>query len=514
MFFLNMLAKIAPHYPENHHRRPYITAYFVCLVLGLLIVGNIADLLIYPYPEKIQPIVDQFLYLQASFLVVVVFIIALFWAQRIDTARILLLFTLAGFLYGMLYLFGNRTDLDLIIPIVMLVTPFFISGADEHIFKVIVFTFIFPSLAFILYWVNIHDPILIFQDSFYTELRAGTLLATIIIAIVFAFIQRSAEIERLATYHQRLRNEAEVKDEHHQHVQDIKGEHATAKTARSERIRDITSNFDNRITDTFNGIAGSIKKIFDSTHELSKNAGNTEKQVALISDASAEMVHNIKAVSDAGSLLSESIQTVLDQVSQSRNISENASTQANDANTKIQGLADAAQRIGEVVSLINDIANQTNLLALNATIEAARAGESGKGFAVVANEVKNLANQTARATDEISSQIQNIQSETKYAVGAIAEVTKVVTNISSLSKDIADSIQTQTNSVHEISKSAQATISGADKIETGIIAVQGAAKNTGDKANELALDTDLLKELSDHLDDNIRKFHDEIERSG
>ena len=292
-----------------------------------------------------------------------------------------------------------------------------------------------------------------------------------------------------------------------QRLLELEEKSEASKTTRMHKIEELMAGFDSKINRTFDFISQSIKKIYDSTSYLSTNAEQTSSQITLISSATDEMAQNIQSVSHSGANLSSSLSNVLTQVTESHNISQSANSQANDANTKIQGLADAAQRIGEVVSLINDIANQTNLLALNATIEAARAGESGKGFAVVANEVKNLANQTARATDEISSQIQNIQAETQHAVGAIAQVTEVVTSINKLTGDIADSINSQTQAVHEISDNAQQTTAGTTEVTQGLVSVSTAATSTGTMASELFADAENLRKLAEELGTEIKKFH-------
>ena len=290
-----------------------------------------------------------------------------------------------------------------------------------------------------------------------------------------------------------------------QEAQDAKNQ-----AKRSMKLEKLLKEFDNSINNTSTNITASIKIIYDIAGNLSTNSRETSEQITAISSSTDEMNHNIRSVSESGMQLSQTINTVLEQVNKSQSISKSASLQANDANEKIQGLADAAQRIGEVVNLINDIANQTNLLALNATIEAARAGEAGKGFAVVAGEVKNLANQTAKATEEISSQIHNIQNETKDAVAAIAEVTGVVSNINTLASDIATAIDTQTQAVQEISQNAEQTATGTLDVLEGLTNVSAAATGTGDMAKLLLDDTEKLNNLSTELTAEIYEFHNGI----
>ncbi len=293
----------------------------------------------------------------------------------------------------------------------------------------------------------------------------------------------------------------------HERVLMLEAQEAKAQATRTMKLESLLKKFDKEINKTSNDINDSIKIIYDIARNLTNNSLETSDQITSISSSTDEMNRNIRSVSESGQQLSETISTVFEQVTKSRNIAESASTQADDANLKIKGLADAAQRIGEVVDLINDIANQTNLLALNATIEAARAGEAGKGFAVVAGEVKNLANQTAKATEEISSQIHNIQSETNYAVEAIAEVTGVVSTINTLAGDIANAINTQTDAVREISNNAEQTATGTLQVLEGLNSVANAATGTGDMAKVLLEDTEKLNELSGCLADEIKLFH-------
>src|SRR5262249_6109079 len=159
--------------------------------------------------------------------------------------------------------------------------------------------------------------------------------------------------------------------------------------------------------------------------------------------ASEQASTNVQTVASAAEELSASIAEISRQVSQAAKVAGDAVSRATATNQSVAALAEGAQKIGDVVKLINDIAGQTNLLALNATIEAARAGEAGKGFAVVASEVKSLANQTAKATDEIAAQIQGIQASTKDAVTAIREIAGVIGQVSEISTTIAAAVEEQ-----------------------------------------------------------------------
>ena len=173
---------------------------------------------------------------------------------------------------------------------------------------------------------------------------------------------------------------------------------------------------------------------------------------------------------------------------------------------KVQGLADAAQKIGEVVSLINDIAAQTNLLALNATIEAARAGEAGKGFAVVAAEVKSLANQTAKATEEIGTQVAGIQGATKDSVEAIKSIGKTIGEVNEIATTIASAVEEQSAATQEIARNVQQAAKGTQEVSSNIAGVTQAAGETGTAATQvLGASGDLAKQ-SEALREQVDRF--------
>jgi len=169
-------------------------------------------------------------------------------------------------------------------------------------------------------------------------------------------------------------------------------------------------------------------------------------------------------------------------------------------------LAEAANKIGEVVELITDIADQTNLLALNATIEAARAGDAGKGFAVVASEVKNLANQTAKATDEIGTQIGGIQTATKEAVAAIEQITKTISEIDEVASGIASAVEQQGAATQEIARNVEQAAAGTQEVSSNIGGVSQAAGETGTAATQIHGAADGLSQQSERLRAEVDRF--------
>jgi len=189
-----------------------------------------------------------------------------------------------------------------------------------------------------------------------------------------------------------------------------------------------------------------------------------------------------------------------------RNGAGSAVEEAQRTNVKVQGLAEAAGKIGDVVRLINDIASQTNLLALNATIEAARAGDAGKGFAVVAGEVKSLANQTAKATDEISAQIVAVQNATKDAVAAIQGIGNTIARINEIASTIAAAVEEQGAATQEIARNVQQAAHSGATLTTNISSVSSAAENTGQAAGEVMGAASSLSQQAEHMTGQVGAF--------
>jgi methyl-accepting chemotaxis protein len=278
---------------------------------------------------------------------------------------------------------------------------------------------------------------------------------------------------------------------------------------RAKKIHELTEKFDVTVTGTVQGTASSATEMQSTAESMSAIAEQTQRQATAVAAASEEASSNVQTVAAAAEELSSSIHEISRQVSQSTQVAQGAAEEAERANAMVQGLADAASKIGEVVHLINDIASQTNLLALNATIEAARAGDAGKGFAVVANEVKSLANQTAKATDEISQQIASVQGATQDAVTAIQSITKVISQVNEISTAIASAVEEQGAATQEIARNAQQASGATAEVSGHINGVTQGASETGkaaghvlEAAETLTKQAELLrKEVDDFLAD-------------
>ncbi len=272
----------------------------------------------------------------------------------------------------------------------------------------------------------------------------------------------------------------------------------------------MAADLENRFKGAMDVIGASVERLRDAAGTMLANADHTSGQSTAVSAVTEQASASVNNVSASTTELSSSTQEIASQVSRASATASEAVAKAEATNERIQKLADTSQKIGDVVTLINDIAAQTNLLALNATIEAARAGDAGKGFAVVASEVKNLAGQTARATDEIASQINAIQDGTREAVDAIASIQSVINNVSEISTSIASAVEEQSAATDEIARSAEQAADGTRETSEIVTTVAEAARETGDVARQVSTLLDTLSQESQHLKDELERFLREI----
>jgi methyl-accepting chemotaxis protein len=253
-------------------------------------------------------------------------------------------------------------------------------------------------------------------------------------------------------------------------------------------------------------VTASAKELRSTAGDMTTSLRQTVGQMAAVSAASEETSANIQTVASAAEELAASTAEIERRVTDQTRIAERADAEARAASAGMQGLSEAAHRIGEVVELISSIAEQTNLLALNATIEAARAGEAGKGFVVVANEVKSLANQTARATNDIGVQIAAVQNETRKAVSAITGIADVVQEIKAISASIASSVEQQGNATKEIAQNVAEGARGTTEVSQNINQISGAATTNQEASERVAAASSNLASDADRLDHELERF--------
>ena len=258
-----------------------------------------------------------------------------------------------------------------------------------------------------------------------------------------------------------------------------------AKQDRDAARRDMASDFERKVGRIVKAVAVAAGEMQAISASMSRSSEETARQAAAAATASSQASSSVGTVASATEELTASIGEIGKQVSRSAEIAEKAATEARRTNVVVEGLAAGTQKIGEVVTLIQSIASQTNLLALNATIEAARAGEHGRGFAVVASEVKALANQTAKATEEISAQIQDIQSATGEAVTAIQTFVGTIAEINEISGAIASAVDQQNGATREIAGNVQQAATGTTEVRDNILGVTKAADEAGAAASKL-----------------------------
>ena len=252
-----------------------------------------------------------------------------------------------------------------------------------------------------------------------------------------------------------------------------------AKHARAHRIDTLTLDFETRIGDLVGSMSTAAGDLQETARLMSGTAAETTREAASVATAAAQASMNVQTVAAAAEQLNSSVSEISRHVTQSSSITGRAVQDAQRTNTIVQTLAEDAKQIGKVIHLIRDIASQTNLLALNATIEAARAGDAGKGFSVVASEVKALANQTAKATEEIGSQVSRIQAATVHAVGAIEDITATIREVSEIAVTIAAAVEQQSAATLEISRNVNQAAVGTGTVTQSIGVVTGATERTG-----------------------------------
>jgi len=316
------------------------------------------------------------------------------------------------------------------------------------------------------------------------------------VSVAIPFGSRSDEIGEMARTLEVFRENLIQNDRLNREQTEMK---ARSEAEKQAAMNQMANEFERNVKGIVQTVSSAATELQATAQSMAGTADETSRRSGAASAASEQASGNVNTVAAAAEQLSASIAEIGRRVAESSMITTQAVAETERTNSQIQALAEAAQRIGDVVRLINDIASQTNLLALNATIEAARAGDAGKGFAVVASEVKSLANQTARATEEIGAKVGEMQSATSQSVDAVINIGRTIGKVNEIATLIAAAMEEQGAATQEIARNVQQAAASTSEVSSNIGGVSAAAKETGVASGDLLQAAGELSQQSETL---------------
>ncbi len=287
-------------------------------------------------------------------------------------------------------------------------------------------------------------------------------------------------------------------------------ERVESEKTRKRELNELATSFEASVSGIVETVASAARELNATARSMSQTADLTTERSTTVSAAAEEATANVSVVASSAEQMGNSVQEISEQVSHSARIAAEAVSRAQTTNQTVESLSKAAEKIGEVVNMISDIAEQTNLLALNATIESARAGEAGRGFAVVASEVKTLATQTAKATEDIASQIEDMQSITSQSVEAIAAIRATIDEMSEVSVAINAAVEEQAAATQEIARNTQEAAVGTQDVSRNIAGVMEGANETGAASSQVVSASDELGQQAERLRAEVQRFLDTV----